>query len=198
MTIRAEDVKKLRELTGIGVMACKRALQDASGDFDEAMAILRKQGIEIADKKKSRATKEGRIGSYVHTNSKIGVLVELQCETDFVARNEGFHELLRDLCMQVCATDPVVVKKENLTEEVLDKRKKEIDEEAQAEPEDKRDEFKQERLAEFIQSSCLLEQPFIKDPSITITQRIEGVVAQLKENIQVSRFVRFEVGRDED
>jgi elongation factor Ts len=177
MPISADDVKKLREETGLGVMLCKRALEEAEGNVAKAMAILQKQGYETAAKKKGRQIKEGRVGQYVHHNSKIGVLVELGCETDFVADSDIFKNLLHDLCLQISFTSPSVVSRESLPAEEIEKHKDD---------------------PEYFKRVCLVDQPFIKTPEITIQQHIDAAVAQLKENIQVRRFARMQVGVYED
>lgn len=170
-----ESIKKLRELTGAGVMDCKRALEAASGDFDKALEALRKRGHEIAEKKSTRAANQGLIESYIHTGGKIGVLVELNCETDFVARCDDFKRLARDLAMQIAATPPAYIRREDIPAEILKEKKS-------------------AHLEEFCKANCLLEQPFIKDQALTIRDLLTQVIAKVGENIVVRRFIRFRLG----
>ena len=175
-----DDVKKLRELTNLGVMDCKKAFDDAEGDFDKALDILKAKGVQIAQKKGQRSTHEGIIESYIHFDSKKGCMVELACETDFVARTEDVKKFARDLCMHITATDPLFIRREEVTEEVLNENK---NDEGQIED-------------SFYSENCLLEQTFIKDPSVTIKQSLETLIGKIGENIVIKRFVRFEVGKD--
>ena len=172
MEITVDTIKELREMTSCGVIECKNALEEAGGDMNKAKEILQKRGLELAAKKGSRDAKEGRIEAYIHQGSKIGVIVEVNCETDFVARNDDFCAFTKDLAMHIAASSPKYVKKEDVPEDVL------------AEAEDK---------DEFIKEKCLLEQPFIKDPKKTIQECITGLIASIGENIFVSRFVRYKV-----
>ncbi len=195
MNISAELVKELREKTGVGFMECKAALQEAQGNLEEAITVLRKKGLSAGAKKAHRETKDGLIGSYVH-NGKIGVLVEVNCETDFVARNADFQTLVKDIAMHVAASDPRFVRKEDVGEEVLAKEREILMAQARAtgKPENVLGKIVEGRMSKFYSEACLLEQPFVKDPSITVRDHIAMHIQKIGENIQVRRFVRFRVG----
>jgi len=188
------SITKLREQTGAGILECKSALDDVKGDFDKALEIIRKKGIAKAAKKEQRTTAEGRIGSYIHTNGKLGVLVEMNCETDFVAKNEVFQQFLKDLCMQVAATKPIAVKREDIPAHVVEEQKKIFMEEAKGKPANIIEKIATGKLDSFYKERCLLEQPFIKDNTKTIQDLLIANIAKIGENIKISRFVRFEVG----
>jgi elongation factor Ts len=196
MDVSAEQVKKLREITGVGFMECKSALQEAKGDIETAITLLRKKGLASLAKKAGRETKEGLIGSYIHTNGKIGVLLEVNCESDFVARNADFQALVKDIAMQVAASDPRFVRKEDVTEEVLAKEREIYREQARAtgKPENVLDKIVEGRMSKYYSETCLLEQPFVKEPSITVKEHIAAHIQKIGENIQVRRFVRYKVG----
>jgi elongation factor Ts len=196
MEISAQLVKQLRERTGAGMMECKKALVETKGDLAEAEVVLRKHGIASAAKKATRTTKQGVIGSYIHAGSQIGVLIEVNCESDFVARTEDFQELVKDLAMQVAAADPQFVRREDVTPEALEKEKEIARARAIAEgkPEKILDKIVEGRLAKYYEEVCLLEQPFIKENTTTIADLIKSKIAKLGENISVARFVRFKVG----
>jgi len=170
-----DTLKKLRELTGAGVMDCKRALDEASGNFDKALEVLKKRGLAMVAKKAGRAAHQGLVESYIHLGGKIGVLVEVNCETDFVARCDDFKNFTKDLAMQIAASNPTYVKREDI-------------------PQDVRDEHQGNHFDEFCKNNCLLEQPFIKDQAVTVQDLLSQVVAKLGENIVVSRFTRFQLG----
>ncbi len=195
MDITAELVKELREKTGVGFMECKTALQEANGEIEAAVTILRKKGLASLAKKAGRETKEGLIGAYVH-NGKIGVLVEVNCETDFVARNADFQALTKDLAMHIAASDPRYVRKEDVTEDILAKEREILKEQARAtgKPENVLDKIVEGRMSKFYAEMCLLEQPFVKDPGITVRDHIAAHIQKIGENIQVRRFARFRVG----
>jgi len=195
MNISAELVKELREKTGVGFMECKTALQEAQGDIENAVTILRKKGLASLARKAGRETKDGLIGSYVH-NGKIGVLVEVNCESDFVARNADFQALAKDLAMHVAASDPRFVRKEDVTEDILAAEREILKEQACAtgKPANVLDKIVEGRMSKFYAETCLLEQPFVKDPSITVRDHIAAHIQKIGENIQVRRFVRFRVG----
>ncbi len=195
MNITAELVKELREKTGVGFMECKTALQEAKGDIEAAVTILRKKGLASLAKKAGRETKEGLIGAYVH-NGKIGVLVEVNCETDFVARNADFQALAKDLAMHIAASDPRFVRKEDVTEDILAKEREILKEQARStgKPDNVLDKIVEGRMSKFYAEMCLLEQPFVKDPGITVRDHIAAHIQKIGENIQVRRFVRFRVG----
>ncbi len=194
--ITAQLVKQLRERTGAGMMDCRNALVEANGDLAEAEVILRKKGIAAASKKSTRATRQGSIGSYIHTGAQLGVLVEVNCESDFVARTDDFQQLLHDLAMQVAASDPRFLRKEDVAADVLEKEREIARARALAEgkPEKVIDTIVKGRLEKFYEEVCLYDQPFIKDNSLTVEQLIKTKIAKLGENIAVSRFVRFKVG----
>lgn len=194
--ITAQMVKDLRERTGAGMMECKSALVEAKGNMDEAVTILRKKGIASAAKKAARTTKAGVIGTYIHQGSQLGVLIEVNCESDFVARTEDFQQLVHDLAMQVAAADPKFVRKEDVTPEALEKEKEIHRARAlnEGKPEKMLDRIIEGRLAKFYEEVCLYEQPYIKDNGVTIKDLIASRIATIKENITVSRFVRFKVG----
>lgn len=197
MPIDAESIKSLRERTGAAVLDCKNALEKTGGDFDKAAEILRKKGYHVAEKKGTRATNEGRVGSYIHFNGKIGVLVEVNCETDFVARNELVEQLLKDLSMQIAATSPVAVSKEDIPAAVLEAKKEEFKRAAADKPAQIVDKIVQGKLEAFYKEKCLMEQQFIKDENQTIRDIVTASIAKLGENIRVNRFARFEVGQQE-
>ncbi|MBZ5576372.1 MAG: translation elongation factor Ts [Acidobacteriia bacterium] len=194
--VTAALVKDLRERTGAGMMECKKALVEAKGDLPEAEVLLRKWGIASAGKKSSRATKQGLIGTYIHHGGQLGVLVEVNCESDFVARTDDFKELVHDLSMHIAAADPHFVRKEDVTADVLEKEKEIARARAVAEgkPEKILDKIVEGRLQKFYEEVCLLEQPFVKEATLTIGQLVKTKIAKLGENISVARFVRFKVG----
>jgi elongation factor Ts len=196
MDISAQLVKQLRDRTGAGMMECKKALVEANGELAEAEVVLRKHGIASAGKKASRSTKQGVIGSYIHPGAQLGVLIEVNCESDFVARTDDFQELVKDLAMQVAAADPQFVRREEVTEAALAKereiqRARAINE---GKPEKMADKIVEGRMNKYFEEVCLYEQPFIKDNSTTIAEVIKSKIAKLGENISVSRFARFKVG----
>ena len=196
MEISAQLVKQLRDRTGAGMMECKKALVEAKGDVSEAEVVLRKQGIASASKKSTRTTKQGVIGTYIHAGAQMGVLIEVNCESDFVARTHDFHELVKDLAMQVAAADPKFVRREDVTEAAIAKEKDIARARAIADgkPEKILDKIVEGRLSKFFEEICLLEQPFIKENTTTIADLIKTKIAKLGENISVARFVRFKVG----
>ena len=196
MKITATMVKKLRDRTGLGMMDCKNALTEAAGDPAKAEEILRKKGLKAAELRRGRVAAEGRVGSYVHLNHKVGVLVELNCETDFVARNDEFAKLIKDLCMQVTATSPKYVAPENVPEEELAREKDILADQFKDKPPHVIEKIAQGKLNDYYKQVCLLDQPFIKNPKQTVRELVQGVNAKLGENIAVRRFVRFEVGEE--
>jgi elongation factor Ts len=196
MEISAQLVKQLRERTGAGMMECKKALVEAKGELAEAEVVLRKQGIASAGKKSSRSTKQGVIGSYIHPGAQLGVLIEVNCESDFVARTDDFQELVKDLAMQVAAADPQFVRREEVTEAALAKEREIQRARAlnEGKPEKMADKIVEGRMNKYFEEVCLYEQPFIKENTTTIAELIKSKIAKLGENISVSRFVRFKVG----
>jgi len=195
--ITAQMIKELREKTGAGIVDCKKALQEANGDIEKAVEILRKKGAAKAAKKADRATAEGIVVSYIHAGGKVGVLLELNCETDFVARTEDFKNLGHEIAMQIAAMNPAYVSKEDVPQEVIEKEKEILKEQALSEgkPEHIVEKIVEGRLNKFYSERCLLEQPWIKDDSKTIGDLIKEYITKLGENIRVKRFCRFEVGK---
>ena len=194
--ITAQLVKQLRERTGAGMMECKSALLEAKGELAEAEVVLRKRGIASAAKKATRATKQGLIASYIHPGSQLGVLVEVNCESDFVARTDEFQHLVHDIAMQIAAADPQFIRREDVTAAVLDQERQIQRERALAEgkPEKIVDKIVEGRLAKFYEEICLLDQPFIKENTLTVGQLIATKIAKTGENITVARFSRFKLG----
>lgn len=194
--ITAQLVKELREKTGAGMMDCRKALQETNGDLAEAEVVLRKKGMASAAKKAGRAARMGLVGTYIHPGSQLGVLVEINCETDFVARTESFQELVHDVAMQIAAADPKYLRREEIPAEILEKEREIARDRARAEgkPEKVLDKIVEGRLAKFYEEVCLLDQPFIKDNAMTIDQMIKSKIANLQENIAIARFARFKVG----
>lgn len=194
MAIDASSVKELREQTGAGVLDCKKALEHSDGDFKKASEFLREKGLAKAAKKDSRGTPEGIVGSYIHTNGKIGVLVEANCETDFVAKNDVFTKLVKDICMQVAATDPASVSREDVPQEIVENQKKAYSEEFQDKPSDIKGKIIDGKMENYYKEKCLLEQPFVKDNEQTVKDLLNNAIAILGENIKISRFARFKIG----
>jgi elongation factor Ts len=198
MSISAEMVRKLREETGAGMMDCKSALVEAGGDAEKARDLLRKKGLAAAAKKAGRAASDGMVGTYIHPGSKVGVLVEVNCETDFVAKTPDFQALVRDIAMHIAGTPytPLYVTKDEVPAEVLDKEKEIYREQARAQgkPPQVVDKIADGKLKDYYSSFCLLEQPYIRDDKKTVGQLIQEKIALIKENIVVRRFARFKVG----
>ena len=196
VTISSVTVKDLREKTGAGIMDCKRALADAGGDLEKAIDILRQKGLSAAAKKASRETKEGVIGSYIHGGGRIGVLVEVNCETDFVARNSEFQELVKDIAMQIAAANPSYVCREDVPAAVLDKERGiyKVQAKESGKPEHVLDKIVEGKVEKFYIDACLLEQVFIKDPSVSINEIIKQKIVKTGENISVKRFTRYQLG----
>jgi elongation factor Ts len=192
----AKLVKQLRERSGAPMGECLKALQEAKGDLEDAFVVLRKRGMASAQKKASRTTNEGAVGTYIHAGGKIGVLIELNCESDFVARTEDFQELLKDLAMHIAASDPRYVKPEDVTAEDLERERDIFRSQAAAtgKPPSVIDKIVDGKMGKFYEEVCLLEQPFIKDQAVSIKELIAQKVAKLGENITVRRFARFKVG----
>ena len=194
MTNDASSVRELRDRTSAGFLDCKIALEEANGDFEKAGEILRKKGLAKAIKKGSRGTPEGRVGSYIHTNGKIGVLIEVNCETDFVAKNDVFADLIKDLCMQVAATDPTAVSRETVPQDIIDKERKAYSEEFKDKPDNVREKIIDGKMESFYKEVCLINQPFVKDNDLTIEDLLKKAIAKLGENIRINRFARFAIG----
>ncbi|MCD6131297.1 MAG: translation elongation factor Ts [Candidatus Hydrothermae bacterium] len=198
MKISADLIKELRERTGAGILDCKKALEKTGGDIDKAVEELRKMGIAKADKKLSRETKEGLIEAYIHPGAKLGVLVELSCETDFVANTKEFKELAHNIAMQIAAQAPSFVKREDIPQEVIEKEKEIYREQLKnsGKPEHVIEKIVEGKLEKFYEEACLYEQAYIKDPSITVEELIKTHIAKFGENIRVKRFARFRIGEE--
>lgn len=197
MEISADQVKKLRQQTGIGFMECKKALEESEGDVEKAILILRKKGYARAKKKMSRETGEGMVGSYIHLNGKIGVLVEVNCESDFVSRNKEFGELVKNIAMHIAAADPQYVSSEEIPEEVLDQEKEIIRDQFKdsGKPPEIVEKIVQGKLGKFFEEVCLLDQPYIKDDKISVKELLTSHIAKFGENLIIRRFARFELGK---
>ena len=196
MAITANDVKELRERTGAGMMDCKRALTEADGNMDKAIEILREKGLAAAAKKSGRIAAEGLVASYIHMGGRIGVLVEVNCETDFVAKTDNFKDLVHDVAMQIAATNPQYVSKEEVPADVIEKEKEILRAQAlnEGKPEKIVDRMVEGRSEKYYKEVCLLEQPFVKDSDKTVKGMIMEAIASIGENISVRRFVRYEMG----
>jgi elongation factor Ts len=196
--ISASSVKALRDKTSAGMMDCKKALEACSGDSEKAVSWLREKGLSKAAKKAGRATSEGVIGSYIHSNGKIAVLVEIKCETDFVARGDNFQEFAKNVAMQIAAASPLCVSPEQLPADVVEKEKAIYMAQTKAEgkPDNIAEKIVEGRIKKYYKEVCLLEQPFIKDDKLTIQDLLKNLVATLGENIQIGRFVRMQLGED--
>jgi len=196
MAITANQVKELREKTGAGMMDCKNALTEANGDLEQAVVVLRKKGLASAQKKATRIAAEGMIGHYIHPGDKLGVLVEVNCETDFAAKSPDFQTLVKDIAMHVAAQSPSYVRRDEVPADVLEKEREIYREQARAsgKPPHIVDKIAEGKLESFYQMACLYDQQFVKDPSQTVEQLITGLVAKIGENIRVRRFARFKTG----
>lgn len=196
--IKAELVKELRERTGAGIMDCKRALTETGGDMEQALIYLREHGLAAAAKKAGRATREGRIEAYIHPGAKLGVLIEVNCETDFVANTADYQHLCRELAMQVAASNPGYVSREEVPKERVEQEATILRHQALGEgkPEKIVEKIVEGRLEKFYESTCLLEQPYIRDPDKTVEELIKEYIAKLGENIIVRRFTRFQLGEN--
>ncbi|NLN06046.1 MAG: translation elongation factor Ts [Firmicutes bacterium] len=194
--IPASLVKELREKTGAGMMDCKKALAEAGGDIDKAVEILREKGLAAAAKKAGRIAAEGIVDSYIHMGGRIGVLVEVNCETDFVARTDEFRTFVRDIAMQVAASNPQYISREDVPQEILEKEREILRVQAvnEGKPEKVIDKIVDGRLEKFFAENCLLEQPFIRDTDITVKELLQEKIAKIGENISIRRFVRYEMG----
>ncbi len=199
MELSASNVQALRNKTGAGMMDCKKALVETGGDIEKAIEFLRKKGIASAEKKVGRETKQGAVTSYIHAGGKIGVLVEVNCETDFVARNENFQNFCRDIAMHVAAAAPRYLDRKAVPEAVIEKEKEIAIEQARGsgKPDAVLAKIAEGKIVKFYQENCLLEQSFIKNPEMTVESFLKDTVGKLGENMAISRFVRFELGRGE-
>jgi elongation factor Ts len=199
MAITAQMVKELRQKTGVGMMDCKKALVEKDGDIEAAIQFLREKGVADAAKRSGRAATEGIIGPYIHTGNKIGVLVEVNCETDFVARTDDFRDMVKNLAMQVCSENPACVSRDDVPAELLEKEREICETQARqtGKPEKIIEKIVAGKLESFYARVCLLEQEYIRDRNMTIQEYITSVIATLGENIVVKRFVRFQLGEDD-
>jgi elongation factor Ts len=197
-TISAAMVKELREKSGAGIMDCKQALAENDGDMDKAVDFLRKKGLATAAKRAGRATSEGTVQSYIHMGGKIGVMVEVNCETDFVAKTDDFMEFARNLAMHIAATNPVGITAEDVPEDVIERERSIYRDQAleMGKPEKMIDKIVDGKLNKFFKESCLMDQPFVRDPDKTITDYLNEVIAKTGEKVTIKRFARFQVGTD--
>lgn len=195
-SIPAQLVKELRDRTGAGFSDCKNALTESGGDIEQAINLLRKKGQAAAAKKAQRATSEGIVGSYIHAGGKIGAIVEVNCESDFVARTEDFQRLCHDLAMHVAATDPRFLRREQVTQEILDREREIFREQAKAtgKPDPVIEKIVNGKMEKFYEENCLYEQHFIKDEGLTVKEMVDQLIAKIGENISIRRFARFKVG----
>lgn len=196
MSVTAQQVKELRDKTGTGMMDCKKALTETNGDVDEAIVLLRKQGMADAGRRAGRQTAEGIVSSYIHAGGKIGVLVEVNCESDFVSRNEVFQQFVKDICLQVCSANPQYLAPEDVPGEAVDREREIYVEQARStgKPDNILDKIAEGKMRKFYETVCLLEQPFIREPKVRVKDLVKETIAKLGENIKVSRFARFKVG----
>ncbi|SEB47349.1 translation elongation factor Ts [Paenibacillus sp. GP183] len=196
MAVTAQMVKELREKTGAGMLDCKKALEEANGDLTKAGELLREKGLAAASNKAGRIATEGAVESYIHAGGKVGVLVEVNCETDFVGKTEQFRSFVRDLAMHIAAASPIYVKREDVPHEALDKEKEILRNQAlnEGKPEKIVDKMVEGRISKYYEEFCLMEQSFIKDPDKTISQLLNEKISQIGENISIRRFVRFGLG----
>ncbi|MBW1697880.1 MAG: translation elongation factor Ts [Deltaproteobacteria bacterium] len=194
--ISAAMVKELREKTGAGIMDCKQALAESGADMDAAISFLRKKGLATAKKRAGRAATEGIIQAYVHTGGRIGVLVEINCETDFVAKTDDFQQFAKNIAMQIAATNPVGITPEDVPDEIVEKEKEIYRAQAleTGKPENIVDRIAEGKLQKFFNENCLLKQPYVKDPSITVADLLNEVIAKIGENISIKRFTRYQIG----
>ncbi|MBU1062417.1 MAG: translation elongation factor Ts [Candidatus Omnitrophica bacterium] len=196
MAISVDLIRKLREKTNAPMMDCKKALIESNGDLKTATEILKKRGQIVALKKAGRSAKEGVVGSYIHSNSKIGVLLEVNCETDFVARNEEFRKFVKDVCMQIAASSPAYVSREEVPKSIAEREREILKEQVKGKPEKVMERIVEGKLEKFYSEVCLMDQPFIKDDKIAIKDYLATLIGKIGEKIIVRRFVRFRVGEE--
>jgi elongation factor Ts len=194
--IKAAMVKQLREKTGAGMMDCKKALLEVKGDMDKALEFLRKKGLATAQKRAGRAMTEGTVQSYIHMTGKLGVMVEVNCETDFVAKNEDFKEFAKNIDMHIAASNPLGIKPEDIPEEIVENEKDIYRAQAleTGKPENVLEKIVEGKLKKFYQENCLLNQPFVRDPDISVADLMNELIAKIGENITIKRFVRYQIG----
>lgn len=198
MQITSEVVKKLRDKTGVGMMDCKKALEETGGDFEKAVEILRKKGIDVANKRSGRSASQGTVAAYIHMGGKIGVLVEVNCESDFVAKSEDFNNFVKDVSMQIAAANPDWVTRDEVPQDVLDKEKEILKDQAlkTGKPEKVIEKIVEGKLTKFYSERCLIDQPFVKDQDRTIKQLLDELMAKTGEKCLIRRFVRYQVGEE--
>jgi len=198
MEIKADLVKKLRKKSGVGMMDCKKALMESKGNLEEAEQLLREKGLAQASKKAARATEEGIIDSYIHLGSKVGVLVEANCETDFVAKNELFQSFVHDIALHIAASAPAYISKDEVPEEIVEKEKEIYRKQAlnDGKPENIADRIAEGRMKKYYEEYCLYQQPFVKDGDMTVGDLVKHTIAKIGENIKIRRFARFVLGQD--
>jgi len=194
MKVDVELVKQIREKTSASVIECKKALEEAGGDTEKALEILKKRGLLISQKKAQRETKEGLIGAYIHTNGKVGVLIEVNTESDFVARNEEFKELVKNLTLQIAASNPKWIDKESIPPDILEQEKQVYREQFKDKPPAVIEKIVEGKMQDFYKENVLLDQVFVKDENITVKEYIDSKIAKFGENIKVRRFVKYELG----
>jgi len=199
LAVSTSQIKELREKTGVGIMDCKTALKECDGDINKAIDYLRKKGIATAKKRGSRTTSQGQVMSYIHAGGKIGVLVEVNCETDFTGKNEDFAIFVKDLAIQIAATSPVAIDRESIPQDILEKEREIYATQAKesGKPEKVIEKIVEGKLKKFFAEACLLEQPFVKNPDITIQDLMNEMIAKTGENIVMRRFVRFQLGESD-
>lgn len=199
MAVSTSQIKELREKTGVGIMDCKTALKECDGDINKAIDYLRKKGIATAKKRGSRTTSQGQVMSYIHAGGKIGVLVEVNCETDFTGKNEDFAIFVKDLAIQIAATSPAAIDRESIPQDILEKEREIYATQAKesGKPEKVIEKIVEGKLKKFFAEACLLEQPFVKNPDITIQDLMNEMIAKTGENIVMRRFVRFQLGESD-
>ena len=199
MTISTSIIKELREKTGVGIMDCKAALSECNGDIDKAIDYLRKKGIATAKKRGGRTTSQGQVQAYIHAGGKIGVLVEANCETDFTGKTDDFTNFVKDIAIQVAATSPVAIDRDNVPGDLLEKEKEIYASQAQStgKPEKVIEKIVEGKLNKYYSEACLLEQPFVKNPDITVQDLLNELIAKTGENVVIRRFVRFQLGESE-
>lgn len=196
MGFSSQDIKQLREKTGAGIMDCKKALEESNGDIEKALIFLRKQGMKLRAKKSIRIARDGRIESYVHLNNRIGVLIEVNCETDFVARTDDFKELTKNLAMQIAATAPLYIDRSQVPASIIEKEKDLYRSLAKGKPGGVREKIVEGKLERFFQEVCLLNQPFIRDTNVTVGDYLTSKIARIGENLVIRRFVRYQLGEE--
>ncbi|MFH1593442.1 MAG: translation elongation factor Ts [Candidatus Omnitrophota bacterium] len=198
MLIMLDAIKVLRDKTSAGIMDCKEALKETKGDIEKAIEYLRKKGIKLASEKSGRTAKEGRVESYIHMNGNIGVLVEVNCETDFVARNDEFKRFVKDISMQIAASNPSFVKRDDIPKDLLEKEKEILMaqvKDIKNKPKEAIDKIISGKLEKFYEESCLLDQPFVKDQKVKINDHLRSLIAKIGENIVIRRFTRYQLGK---